>query len=123
MGGSVRSLARIVAVGVTCLTLGACHHGAPEPPPGPQAQTTLRVQNQGFPDMNIFLLRSGQRIRLGQVTGNTTTTLVIPSYALAGPTTLRFLADPIGGTRAPVSQEITVSPGDHVQLIIPPSGG
>lgn len=119
----MRSLARMIAVGASCLTFGACHHGPPQPPPGPQAQTTLKVQNEGFPDMTIYVLRSGQRIRLGDVTGNTTKVLVIPSYVLAGPTSLRFIADPVGGVRAPVSQEITVSPGDHVELIIPPSGG
>jgi hypothetical protein len=74
--------------------------------------------------MTIYVLRGGgQRIRLGTVTGNTTQVLVIPSYVLTGPTELRFLADPIGGTRTPVSEEITVSPGDDVELIIPPSVG
>jgi hypothetical protein len=32
---------------------------------------------------------------------------------------LRFLADPIGGNRAPVSDEIAVEPGDEVTLTIP----
>jgi hypothetical protein len=35
-------------------------------------------------------------------------------------TPLRFIADPIGGNRASVSQEITVVPGDTVVLTIPP---
>jgi len=119
----VHSLARGFVLALFCTGIAACHHGAPQPPPGPEAKTTLKVENEGFPDMNIYVLRGGQRIRLGTVTGNTTQTLTIPSYVLTGPTPLRFLADPVGGTRAPVSQEITVSPGDNVELIIPPNGG
>lgn len=117
----MRNVARSLVLGASCLTLTVCHRGKPEPPPGPEARTTLKVQNQGFPDMTIYVLRSsGQRIRLGTVTGNTTQILVIPSYVLTGPTALRFLADPVGSNRAPISQEITVAPGDDVELIIPP---
>jgi hypothetical protein len=39
---------------------------------------------------------------------------------VSGLTPLRFIADPIGGRRASVSQEITVSPGDTVVMTIPP---
>jgi len=39
---------------------------------------------------------------------------------VSGLTPLRFVADPIGGNRASVSQEITVAPGDTVVLMIPP---
>ena len=85
-----------------------------------QATATLRVENQGFADMTIYAVRSGQRTRLGTVTGNSTSRFTIPSNLIFGATTLRCLADPIGSTRTPVSDEITVQPGDEVQLIIPP---
>ncbi|HEX5437081.1 MAG TPA: hypothetical protein VFW98_07975 [Gemmatimonadaceae bacterium] len=116
----MRTIARSFVLGFAALALVACHHGAHRQAPGREAKTTLEVQNQGFLDMDIFVLRSGQRIRIGDVSGNSTTTLTIPSYLLSGPTPLRFLADPVGGVRTPVSQEITVSPGDEVTLIIPP---
>jgi hypothetical protein len=84
-------------------------------------RTTVRVQNQAFNDMTIYVLRGAERVRLGIATGNATTTLEIPRNIITGVTGLRFLADPIGGTRTPVSEEITVSPGDQVTLTIPPS--
>jgi len=34
---------------------------------------------------------------------------------------IRFQADPIGSSRTPFSQEISVSPGDTLVLRIPPS--
>jgi hypothetical protein len=82
--------------------------------------TVLQVDNQGFLDMNVFALRSSQRMRLGTATGNSKTNFVIPRTLIAGLTPLRFVADPIGGNRPSVSQEITVAPGDTVVLTIPP---
>jgi hypothetical protein len=83
--------------------------------------TYVSVENQSFSDMNVYVLRNSQRIRLGTVTGNTTRQLQIPANMVFGATTLAFLADPIGGTRTPISQEITVQPGDVVRLVIPPN--
>ena len=52
--------------------------------------------------------------------GNSTTTFTIPANLIFGATPLRFLADPIGSNRTPVSDEITVQPGDQVRLVLPP---
>lgn len=82
--------------------------------------TTLEVDNRGFVDMAIYAVRSSQRIRLGTAVGSRKTDLTIPPALLSGLTTLRFVADPIGGARASVSEEITVAPGDTVGLMIPP---
>lgn len=81
--------------------------------------TILQVDNQGFPDMDVYAVRSGQRVRLGTATGLHKTNLTIPPSLVGGLTPLRFIADPIGGTRPSVSQEITVAPGDTVLMIIP----
>lgn len=83
---------------------------------------TLRVDNQAFSDMTIYVIEpSGQRSRIGTATGNTITTLRIPSRLLGGARALRFQADPIGGTQTPISQEVTVIPGEVVILTIPPN--
>lgn len=90
--------------------------GAPEA----QQATTVRVRNQNFLDMNIYVVRGGIRSRLGTATGNSTVTFRIPPSFVQVLTVLRFQADPIGGRGAPVTEEITVSPGDEVTLMIPP---
>ncbi|HEX3159743.1 MAG TPA: hypothetical protein VHQ45_14580 [Gemmatimonadaceae bacterium] len=87
---------------------------------GPVERTTLTVDNQSYLDMNIFVLRSGQRVRLGMASGNRKSTFTIPSNLIFGATQLRFIADPIGADRLPVTNDITVSAGDEVQLMIPP---
>jgi hypothetical protein len=80
----------------------------------------LQVENQGFADMVIYAVNGGQRIRLGLATGNSTKSFPIPRYLVRTGTPLRFLADPIGGNRTPISEEMTVDPGDLVTLTIPP---
>jgi hypothetical protein len=87
----------------------------------PVPPTRLKVENQAYLDMTIYVYRNSQRIRLGVANGSSTTRLLIPSNLLFGSTALRFQADPIGASRQPVSQEITVQPGDEVTLIIPPN--
>jgi len=86
----------------------------------PTPVTRLRVQNQAFLDMTIYVYRGPQRLRLGTANGNSTSRFTIPASMIFGATPLRFQADPIGSNRASISEEITVSPGDEVTLLIPP---
>jgi hypothetical protein len=111
--------------------VGACAKASTSTDPGDVAPAgssarpesgTLRVDNQAFSDMTIYVIEpSGQRSRIGTATGNSVTTLRIPARLLGGARTLRFQADPIGGTHAPISQEITVMPGEVIELTIPPA--
>ena len=103
------------------VTLLGCHASGP-PRNGDEAPkvTTIDVQNQGFNDMTIYAIISGARTRLGIAPGNKTTTLTIPAYLVSATTFFRFVADPIGGNRTPVTEEIDVSPGDQLVMIINP---
>ncbi len=109
----------VVAGSVSMSACGGARQGGPRASDPP---TTLQVDNQGFLDMNIYLITSGgARIRLGTATGNSTTNMRIPSTYVFGGSEMRFLADPIGSSRTPISHGITVFPGDNVRLIIPPA--
>ncbi len=123
----MRSKTVALALALSCLGgAAACTHTSTAGAGGaaaPEAATTLKVENQGSIDMDVYVLRApvGQRIRLGTATGNSTTRMRIPSDVLMGVnTSLRFVADPIGGTRPSVSSSIMVNPGDEVTLQIPP---
>jgi hypothetical protein len=113
-------LALLLAAAPACVSRGRTND-TPAGEGRPQ-RTVLRVENLGFSDMTIYVVRSGsERIRLGMAGGNRTTVLEIPTYLVQFPTPLRFIADPIGSSRTPVSDEITVNPGEEVVLTIPPS--
>ena len=86
----------------------------------PNQPTVVQVDNQGFSDMTVYAVRNSQRVRLGIATGNSKTNFTLPSSVSGGLASLRFIADPIGGRRNSISQEITIAPGDTVVLTIPP---
>ncbi|MGH7577501.1 MAG: hypothetical protein ACREM1_20545 [Longimicrobiales bacterium] len=118
----MRETRRILLLAVMAAAVASC---GGNPPPGlaqfeDEEATRLSVENQSTLDMNIYVLRGSQRIRLGTATAHLTTRFTIPPELIFGVTPLRFLADPIGSSRTPVTDEISVSPGDDVVLTIPP---
>ncbi len=100
--------------------LAACGGRSAESGASPEGHAMLQVENQGFADMVIYAVNGGQRIRLGTATGHSTKSFALPGYLVRSGGPLRFLADPIGGNQTPVSEEMTVQPGDIVTLTIPP---
>jgi hypothetical protein len=88
-------------------------------PSGPQ--TSLKVDNQAFLDMTIYVMRGVERVRLGIAPGSSTAAFVIPRDVVQMSMPLRFVADPIGSSRASISEEISVRPGDEVTMQIPPN--
>ncbi|HXF25572.1 MAG TPA: hypothetical protein VN602_13680 [Gemmatimonadaceae bacterium] len=123
----MRMKAVALALGLMCLGgAAACSRASSSGAGGaaaPAEVTTLKVDNQGSLDMDVYVVRvpAGQRIRLGTATAATVTKMTIPSDVLIGAnTSLRFIADPIGGLRPSVSSSILVTRGDEVTLQIPP---
>lgn len=83
-------------------------------------RTTVTVDNQALLDMTIYVFSGSQRIRLGTATGLGKTVMTLPNSIVFGASSLRFQADPIGGSRTPLSETINVSEGDDILLRIPP---
>ena len=82
-------------------------------------KTTVEVENQNFYDINLFIVRNSQRVRLGYVRSNDTRVLEIPNYIALSGGMVAFVADPIGGPRTPFSQEIFIQEGEQLRLVIP----
>lgn len=99
-------------------TSTACSRNPP-PPIDPDATTVLRVENQAFLDMNVYVVYLGQRVRVGTAPGTRTSNFTL-RLRIRTTEMLRFIADPIGGNRLPISEEIMVTPGDVITLTIPP---
>ena len=103
-----------------CLGTTACASSGSNAAAVTQEPTTVVVDNQSLMDMTIYVWRSAQRLRLGTATAVSKTRFTIPIGVMHGLTTVRFQADPIGASRAPISEEITLDEGDEVGLRIPP---
>ena len=116
-----RLVPAIASVGLVLAVGAGCAHSIQMPPEDAPVRTVLKVENQGFPDMNIFVLpETSNRIRLGTVTGTSNAYFTLPANVVRGTRELRFQALPIATPRGPVSQSIMVTPGDTVVLTIPP---
>lgn len=113
------AITRRLALALLLAPLAACV--SKRAPRSTEPATYVEVQNQSWLDQTIYVMRSSQRVRIGQVTGNSRARLRIPAGMLFGATPLRFVADPVGSSRQATSLEITVSPGEDVTLTIPPS--
>lgn len=111
---AVAGLLAVMATGTSC-------H---KPDPGgvdPALPSFVEVRNQSFYDMNIYLIRTGTRIRLGTVAGNRSAVFEIPRTYVNPGLAVRFQADPVGSSRTPFSQEIGINPGERIVLTIPPN--
>jgi hypothetical protein len=109
---------------LSILVVGACARASGDDESGDlepvRASTTVRVENRSFENVVVYVIgSSGARRRLGDVSGTSTKVFEIPRTMIFGATSLRFQVDPIGGSRSPISQDIVVSAGDQVQLIVP----
>ena len=114
----MRSLRTAAVVAALVLAPAACVHtskNAPEEPP-----TYLRVENQALTDATVYVYQNTARVRLGRVSSLSTATMRIPASQIFGPTPLRFQLDFLAGPRTPLTESITVVPGDTVVLQVPP---
>jgi len=68
----------------------------------------VQIDNQNFSDMEIYVVKNGQRLLIGQAGGLTKTTLTIRNAA-RGDGRVRLLAEPIGGAR-PIATPILIVP-------------
>lgn len=88
-------------------------------PTGPFT-VNLTVENQGYFDVNVYLLRTGNAIgrRLGTVTGNSSRNFSFADIDLQPGGRLQVNARAIGSRAAWNSPVLAISPGDVAKLIL-----
>lgn len=111
----------VAALGVVVLVAACSRAPNPDNEPQPRTETAVRVVNQSYLDMNVYLVRGGQRLRLGTVTGLTTQVFFLRPDMISPGLDVQFEVHPIGGRGNPRSERITAQPGDVIELMIPPS--
>ena len=111
------SFATRILVLLVVLTV-ACAKRDPDQPAPEDAPAVLVVNNHGFLDRTIYLIRGTLRIRMGVAPGKQTSELVIPERYVRDRTYLRFEADPVGSRAVVSTREELVFPGTIVTLTI-----
>lgn len=80
----------------------------------------VEVDNRHFNDANVFVIQGLRSVRLGTVGGLTSHRFVIPNDMVGGALPVRFAVRRLATRRATLSDEISVSQGDTVGLLVPP---
>jgi hypothetical protein len=79
------------------------------------AEVALEVENHGWSDIVISLVRGTAVDRLGMVGGLNTETFVFPYRKLGSGSDVRLRAYPIGGPRPFTSENLLVQPGQWIK--------
>jgi hypothetical protein len=79
------------------------------------AEVALEVENHGWSDIVISLVRGTAVERLGMVGALNTETFVFPYRKLGVGTDVRLRAYPIGGPRSFTSENVMVQPGQWIK--------
>jgi hypothetical protein len=105
----------LAIAGAACAPVGGSgkrSFGKPAPP------AVMVVSNHNFADMNLYVVQSGMRVRLGTVTGLTTRRFSLPREVTRNVSDLRIFADPIGGSQTYLSPPVRVHPGQSLELTL-----
>lgn len=78
----------------------------------------VRVENQNYADMNVYVVQSGMRRRLGTVPGLSTHRFTLPRDVPLETMDIRLLADPVGGVGTYLSPAVQVHPGQEMDLTV-----
>jgi hypothetical protein len=79
------------------------------------AEVALEVENHGWSDIVIYLVRGTAVERLGMVGSLNTKSFVFSYRKLGIGTDVRLRADPIGGPRSFTSENLLVQPGQWIK--------
>lgn len=84
--------------------------------PAPEHAATVRVENNNWQDVDVYAIRSGQKIRLGMVTSMTSTDFALPASLLTGSPNVQLYIHPIGTNGGYLSQSMLVAAGQTIDL-------
>ena len=123
----MRTSPALFTVSLLLAAAGCARSPAPTASPSPQTSGTaqsarrtiaVRIDNQNFADMNVYLMSGGTRWLLGQVGGMTRATLAVPAGLAPADQRVRLRAEAIGGRGATTTPTLMVPPGQQVYWTI-----
>jgi len=110
----------LAALGAACLVMSCAP--AAQTPIGSGFDSKyigLTVKNDNWLDVAVFVVRAGSRFRIGDVVGNSTRSLRIPTTLIVNGS-VQLMADPIGLEDTYVTDVMLVASDQRVQLTVAP---
>lgn len=103
---------------VVLLLLSSCASGGSGARAPRRDTATVRVTNNHWSDMTIYLVEGATRHRLGLVTSQKTTSFRVPRGVELGSGDLRLLADPVGRRESYTTDPIHLLSGQRVDFTV-----
>ena len=111
--GHLRRGATLVAI-VAASACGAFHRGS-------NTDAYVQFVTQANDQADVYAIPvAGDPVRIGTVFAGRTTQLTVPATAIGGDGTVDIVARIFAGNRAPRTGRISLSPGQSVQVTLPP---
>ncbi len=113
-----RLVGTVAVVALLLVHVAACS-GSKEETEAPvdQPDVTVRVTNEEWLDVTVYVIYHAKRFRLGRVTTGNTEVFVVPEGLIVGATELQFLGIPLSSRENRLTEPLIVSPGDEVTLV------
>jgi len=113
---------KLTRAALLAVSLVACASGGSQKSPSPSSgsQPHLEVINRSNADVDIYLIRTGQRIRLGLAPNGQTTKFSLTPAMTIGAGTVRFEAVPLVGGNTISTDPTALQPNATVTLDVPP---
>lgn len=116
----MKGIRRVLAVAMVGALAGACAPGGGTPAYAPEMggpeRTTVRVENNNWSNMTVYLLRGTTRYRLGMVTSMTSRVFRVPPSLMGGVSDVRLMVDPLGSHQTFTTPNIQVNPGEEIEF-------
>ena len=113
------SFRRLAGAACVALLTASCAHRTTTdqtPPAEAEPEFVLNVVNHHWQDVRIYLIGSGQALRVGTVTAVTEHSFTLPSWMLGSSRIIRSYANAIGGSAYYQTDPISVQPGQYVEI-------
>ena len=113
-----RLVGTVAVVALLLMHFAACS-GSKEETEAPvdQPDVTVRVTNEDWLDVTVYVIYHAKRFRLGRVIIGNTEVFVVPEGLIVGATELQFLGIPLASRDNRLTEPLIVSPGDEVTLV------
>lgn len=107
-------LGSLVVATVATAACGAFHRGG-------NTDAYVQFVNQSNDQADVYAVPiAGDAVRIGTVYAGRTTQLTVPSTAIGGDGTVSIVARIFAGNRAPRTGRVSLSPGQSIQVTLPP---
>jgi len=104
------AIVALLALGPSCC---ARHRAAP--PASTPSEWSLRVENNHWLDVTVYVLHDGERTRLGLVTASSTQSFTLLARLVGQSHELALLGEAVGSRDAARTEVLSVRPGQRIE--------